>query len=143
MGLREGLDEKILGAFAEETGVQVNDIRCSPAGTQLDMFGGVDDHRAIEAMRGLHMASEQGFSIDATLQERGSRYGDFDGHARITQALKEVMRDSPNWDSLPDSMKESLDMQAHKIGRILNGDPNYKDSWTDIVGYARLVEKML
>ena len=28
----------------------------------------------------------------------------------------------------------------HKIGRILNGDPDYQDSWTDIIGYTRLVE---
>ena len=30
-------------------------------------------------------------------------------------------------------------MIAHKIGRILNGDPNYLDSWIDIVGYAQLI----
>lgn len=29
-------------------------------------------------------------------------------------------------------------MIAHKIGRILNGDPNYRDSWDDIAGYAKL-----
>ena len=31
-------------------------------------------------------------------------------------------------------------MIAHKMGRILNGDPSYIDSWTDIVGYAKLIE---
>lgn len=30
-------------------------------------------------------------------------------------------------------------MVAHKIGRILNGDPNYHDSWHDIIGYTKLV----
>ena len=34
-------------------------------------------------------------------------------------------------------------MVAHKIGRILNGDPNYIDSWHDIIGYTRLVEQRL
>jgi hypothetical protein len=34
-------------------------------------------------------------------------------------------------------------MVAHKIGRIINGDPQYIDSWTDIIGYTRLVEKRL
>jgi len=34
-------------------------------------------------------------------------------------------------------------MIAHKIGRILNGDPDYQDSWHDIIGYARLVERQL
>lgn len=34
-------------------------------------------------------------------------------------------------------------MIAHKIGRILNGDPNYADSWIDIAGYAKLVADRL
>ena len=78
-------------------------------------------------------------TIDATLVERGNRYGVFTGHARITQNLKSVMRQTPNWDKLSSDQKESLEMVAHKIGRILNGDPNYDDSWVDIAGYAKLV----
>ncbi len=77
--------------------------------------------------------------IQAVLDERGSRYGSFDGHARITQALKRVFQASPNWHELNASQKEALEMDAHKIGRILNGDPNYLDSWVDIVGYTQLV----
>jgi len=38
------------------------------------------------------------------------------------------------------SHREALEMIAHKIGRILNGDPNYADSWHDIAGYAKLAE---
>ena len=34
-------------------------------------------------------------------------------------------------------------MIFHKIGRIVNGDPNYADSWHDIAGYAKLVEDRL
>ncbi|MFZ2404544.1 MAG: hypothetical protein WAW41_05360 [Methylobacter sp.] len=94
-------------------------------------------------------------SINDTLTERGLRYGPFDGHAAITQALKRVMvgdiklmePDSStkhvpctNWRKLSPSQKEALEMIAHKIGRILNGDPNYSDSWHDIAGYAQLVE---
>lgn len=81
--------------------------------------------------------------IDATLTERGSRYGEFPEHARITQAMKRAMVDSPNWAGLTDDKKEALEMAVHKIGRILNGDPDYLDSWTDIIGYTRLVEKGL
>lgn len=81
--------------------------------------------------------------VDKTLTERGNRYGDFNEHARITQNIKRAMQDSPNWKSLPDNMKEALEMDAHKIGRILNGDPYYADSWHDIIGYTRLVEKEL
>lgn len=82
-------------------------------------------------------------NIDTTLEERGSRYGDFCGHAEITQGLKEVMQATPNWAMLEDDQKEALEMTAHKIGRILNGDPNYRDSWHDIVGYIRLVDQRL
>lgn len=78
--------------------------------------------------------------IDATLADRGTRYGSFTGHARITQSLKRAMVDSPNWTRLSDDQKECLEMVAHKIGRILNGDPDYLDSWHDIIGYTRLVE---
>lgn len=81
--------------------------------------------------------------VNSTLTERGSRYGDFGGHSAITQALKDVMRDTDGWRRLNPSQKESLEMVAHKIGRILNGDPNYDDSWHDIAGYAVLVEKEL
>lgn len=82
-------------------------------------------------------------SIDSTLTERGSRYGQFDGHARITQNIKAAMQDSPNWASLAPDQKEALEMAAHKFGRILNGDPNYIDSWHDVIGYTRLVEQRL
>ena len=83
--------------------------------------------------------ADLGVSIDATLTERGKRYGEFSGHARITQELKRAMIGSGRWDNLSDSQREALEMIAHKIGRILNGDPNYHDSWHDIVGYAKLV----
>jgi hypothetical protein len=81
--------------------------------------------------------------VDATLAERGSRYGSFTGHAAITQRIKRVMQSSPNWETLADDQSEALDMIAHKIGRILNGDPNYHDSWHDLVGYAKLVADRL
>ena len=82
-------------------------------------------------------------SIDETLKERGTRYGEFPDHANITQGIKAAMGNSLNWYNLDNDMKECLEMVAHKIGRILNGDPNYIDSWTDIIGYTRLVEKRL
>lgn len=81
--------------------------------------------------------------IAQTLEERGARYGVFAEHARITQSIKRAMIDSPNWSKLTDDKKEALEMLAHKIGRILNGDPEYKDSWHDICGYTKLVENTL
>lgn len=84
-----------------------------------------------------------GTGIEETLKERGKRYGEFNEHARITQGIKRSMADSPNWSRLSDDKKEALEMIAHKIGRILNGDPEYPDSWHDLVGYAKLAEQGL
>ena len=78
-------------------------------------------------------------TVDRTLAEREVRY---DG-ASIMQALKAVMHAQPGWARLCPSQRESLDMIVHKIGRILNGDPNYIDSWHDIQGFAKLVEDEL
>jgi hypothetical protein len=83
--------------------------------------------------------------ITATLQERGSRYGRFTGHAAVTQHLKSIIRchlDQRN-KTLAADQEEALDMICHKIGRIINGDPDYADSWHDIAGYAQLVADRL
>ena len=82
-------------------------------------------------------------SIEDTLKERGSRYGVFMDHAGTTQRLKNEMHSSEKWSMLAHDQKECLEMIAHKIGRILNGDPDYPDSWHDIVGYAKLVDDRL
>ena len=78
-------------------------------------------------------------NVDTTLNERGQRYGEFAGHAGVTQTLKRAMGQHPGWRKLADDQKEALEMTAHKIGRILNGDPTYDDSWKDIAGYATLI----
>lgn len=82
-------------------------------------------------------------SIDKTLEERGAVYGRFQDHAAISQSLKRAMRAAPGWQELPDDMREALEMVQHKVARILNGDPDYSDSWHDIAGYSTLVEKRL
>ena len=82
-------------------------------------------------------------TIDAVLTERGSRYGNFEDHARITQSLKHEIRQGDSYTKMEDDMVEALDMIAHKIGRIVNGDPRYADSWVDIAGYAKLVADRL
>lgn len=82
-------------------------------------------------------------SVEKILEERGNRYGVFSEHARITQNIKRAMYDSPKFADLADDQVEALEMIAHKIGRILNGDPNYADSWVDIAGYSKLVADRL
>jgi len=79
--------------------------------------------------------------LDTMLTERGKRYGDFADHARVTQdILRALFAEAPQ---LTNVHREALHMIAHKLGRIVCGDPDYVDSWHDIAGYARLVEKHL
>ena len=82
-------------------------------------------------------------NIADTLKERGKRYGEFKNHAEISQGLKDVMRDTVGWMPLSPDKKECLEMISHKIARILNGDPEFHDSWHDIEGYTRLVANTL
>lgn len=83
--------------------------------------------------------------INTTLTERGRRYGTFKDHAEIAQRLKGVLRkfEAERGCDLDPDQREALEMIAHKIARILNGDPNYADSWHDIAGYAQLVADRL
>lgn len=87
----------------------------------------------------MHFTTE----TESLITERGSRYGKFKDGADIMQSLKDVMRDVDGWNNMTASQKEALDMIQHKIGRILNGDPTYDDSWKDISGYATLIANEL
>jgi len=84
--------------------------------------------------------------LEAILGERGKRYGLFRYHASIAQGLKREMRvqvGDEKWRALADDQREALEMIQHKVARILNGDPDYADSWDDIAGYAKLVADRL
>lgn len=86
-------------------------------------------------------------ATEALLNERGKTHGDFRDHARITQELKGVVykalrkREIEGRPELTLCQRETLDMIAHKIGRILAGDPNTADHWDDIAGYAKLISR--
>jgi len=76
-------------------------------------------------------------NTEELLAERGKTHGDFTVHAQCTQGIKKAMHPY-NWASLSPMHKEALDMIAHKIGRILAGNPHHRDHWDDIAGYAKL-----
>lgn len=87
-------------------------------------------------------------SIQDTLNERQSTHGDFADNARVSQALKKVMRDinmyygGPAEIAYTDIQKETIDMICLKLSRIAS-NPNVADHWRDIAGYATLAEKEL
>ena len=81
--------------------------------------------------------------LNEILAEREKTHGSFEEHARITYALKTTIRNTKNWNQLHSDQKEALDMVAHKIGRILAGNPNEPDHWDDTAGYSKLVADRL
>ena len=57
-------------------------------------------------------------TIQKTLKERGSRYGEFADNAEISQMLKQTMRSAKNWELLTYAQQEALEMVQHKISRM-------------------------
>ena len=82
-------------------------------------------------------------SVQQTLEDRNATHGDFADHARATQMLKTVIQNQPGWKNLNAMQRESMDMIACKMARILAGNPNFKDHYVDIQGYAKLIEDRL
>lgn len=85
--------------------------------------------------------------LTSLLEDRQKSHGDFANHARATQAIKAAItaevyaRFERGQPPLNAKQIESLEMIAHKIGRILAGDPNFDDHWTDIAGYAQIAKQ--
>ena len=77
------------------------------------------------------------------IDERQKTHGDFYRVAGTAQELKDVLRRGKNWKTLDDTQRETLEMIATKIARILSGNPHEVDHWRDIAGYAMLIERWL
>ena len=95
-----------------------------------------------EMIEGWRAEAEADDALDDILDERGSNYGSFKDVAGFAQEMKNAIRMCNN-SELDDDQIEALDMIASKIARIVNGDPDYVDSWIDIAGYATLVADRL
>lgn len=78
--------------------------------------------------------------ISTTIAQRQSTHGSFADNANCSQQLKDVMRMQLNWPKLTPVQRESLEMFATKVSRILTGNNNEPDHWHDISGYASLAE---
>ena len=81
-------------------------------------------------------------TIQKTLKARQKTHGNFATHAVISQQLKSVMREHGLLELAPDQI-EALEMIAHKIARVLNGNPDHHDHWHDISGYAECAAERL
>ena len=84
-------------------------------------------------------------SVDDILNERAKDYGKFIEGAEIMQMLKRMVHNyvDVRGTQLAFDQREAIDMIIHKLGRIINGNPDKVDHWTDIAGYAKLVADRL
>lgn len=84
-------------------------------------------------------------SVDTVLDSRAQDYGAFKDGAQLMQGLKRLMADHAQRHNktFADDQWEALEMIIHKVGRIVNGNPDKVDHWTDIAGYAKLVADRL
>ncbi len=77
-------------------------------------------------------------SVENILEERQKTHGSFETHSMVCQGMKFALQNHENWAKLSYSTKEALEMIAHKMARVVNGQEDFKDHWDDIAGYATL-----
>jgi hypothetical protein len=84
-------------------------------------------------------------SVDGILNDRAKDYGKFKDGAALMQSIKRLLAEHARvHDKLfADDQWEAIEMIVHKMGRILNGNPDKVDNWVDIAGYATLVADRL
>jgi hypothetical protein len=84
-------------------------------------------------------------TVDDVLNERAKNYGKFIEGAEIMQMTKRLIHNyvEQRGTSLAFDQLEAIDMIIHKLGRIVNGNPDHIDNWVDIAGYATLVADRL
>lgn len=77
--------------------------------------------------------------IQATLDDRGKSYGEYADGTAIAMRLFDTVQQGTGYHAMNPGQQYALFMFCAKMARLLNGDPDHKDSWHDIAGYATLV----
>jgi hypothetical protein len=73
------------------------------------------------------------------LKERQKTHGEYANLAFVAQSMKNILRDAPNYNSLSPVQRESVDLIATKLARIVCGNASEPDHWIDGAGYFQLV----
>lgn len=84
-------------------------------------------------------------SLDDTLAERGSVYGDFDGNLFLrTQIMSAIdaRYTAVNNKPLTNEQRHLFQDVIAKLARLA-ATPEHLDSWHDLAGYATLVEQLV
>lgn len=74
----------------------------------------------------------------ALTKVRGPVHGNFAEGATITQGVLALFQGGSSWPKMSAAKKETVHMIVHKLHRIVTGNPEHKDHWDDIGGYAQL-----
>jgi len=81
--------------------------------------------------------------VKTILEERPGKHGEFAENSHATWEIMRAMQHERNWPTMTDQQKHAVYMVAHKLARIVCGDPAEPDHWDDIAGYATLVADRL
>jgi hypothetical protein len=81
-------------------------------------------------------------ALNEVLDERRKTHGHFDAQFLCAQFLKDYL-EIDGFCSDHRIMQEALDQIAHKLSRIVTGNPHHVDHWRDIAGYAMCIVRYL
>ena len=113
---------------------------------EIEQVRQVEIHGTVKAELDFNFGAAQASGgVDATLAERQSTYGCFEDVAFVTENIMSILAKVRvnGLDDLPNTHRMALYMIASKMARIVNGDFNHLDSWHDIGGYSKLIEKLI
>lgn len=74
------------------------------------------------------------------LKTRSDTHGYFADNAVFIRRMHDVLRTTPNYCDLDPVKKLAVFMMMLKLSRALCGNPDHRDHWVDIQGYAKLAE---
>ena len=83
--------------------------------------------------------------IQNILTQRGSTHGEFRANSAVSRIIRRAVIQAIEGRgiTLDAYQEEAINMIAHKLGRIAQGDPYFVDHWQDIAGYATLTAERI
>jgi hypothetical protein len=77
-------------------------------------------------------------TANSVIESREASHGDYLLQSYMAISIKDIFRKQAGYSKLSADQRESLDMIAVKMSRILHGNCDEPDHWLDIAGYATL-----
>ena len=75
---------------------------------------------------------------DKLIKERTGQHGSYSSNAKVTLGIIEALQRGEGYYKLSPEQEYGLMMIANKMCRIVSGNPDFKDHYEDIIGYAKL-----